>query len=93
MKMYEANTSEEVKNQILELESVLDNLDTAIRTLKNLDKSYFRGDISDLEEHSREIEEEIDGLEEEFQEKLQKEQKEYENELQAMNYEFERTKL
>ena len=93
MKMYEANTSEEVKNQILELEIVLDNLDTAITTLKSLDDYYFRGDILDLEEHYREIDEEINELEEEFQEKFQKEQKEYDNELKAMNYEFERTKL
>ena len=93
MKMYEANTSEEVLEQILELESVLDNLDTTISTLKKLDRSYFRGDITDLENQYETIEEEIQGLGEEYEEKLKEEQRQYDNEVKAMNYEFERSRI
>lgn len=93
MKMYEANTSEKVLEQIQELESVLDNLDTTISTLKKLDRSYFRGDITDLENQYKSIEEEIQGLGEEYEEKLNEEQRQYDNEVKAMNYEFERSRI
>ncbi len=93
MKMYEATTAEEVLNQIEELESVQDILDTAITRLRALDRGYFRGDIIDLQNEFDVIEEEIKQLGEDYEEKLHNEQMQRDDEIKSMNYEFERCRI
>lgn len=94
MKMYDENaTSEDIQEQIDNYSYCLDRIEEVILGLNENDKDYNKEYIKTLKEIKTDFENEIEGLEEERDEKIEEEQKEHKAEMREMNCVFERSRL
>lgn len=94
MRMYDPECScEDIEEQIDNINSVIDDLESAKRTLKKIDDRFFEEDIDDLDKNIEYFKNELTELEDDLEIKREEENSIYKQEMFEMNYEFERSRL